>query len=75
MFPMGFLLSFGGRGKKEKDFFHFPFVPTGSQYVPHGFSFKFWGERGEKRKFFFIFPLFQQVPNVFPMGVPNHTLF
>ncbi len=32
------------------------------------FSFKFWGGGGGKRKIFFIFPLFQQVPNVFPMG-------
>jgi len=37
------------------------------------FSFKFWG--GGKEKDFFIFSLFQQVLNVFPMGVPNRTLF
>ncbi len=65
----------GSRGGGEEDFFHFPFVPTGSQCVPHGFSFKFLGGEGGGRKIFSIFPLFQQVPNVFPMGVPNHTLF
>jgi len=32
------------------------------------FSLKFWGGGGRKRKIFFILPLFQQVPNVFPMG-------
>ncbi len=33
------------------------------------FLLSFGGEGGGvKRKFFFIFPLFQQVPNVFPMG-------
>ncbi len=71
-----FLLSFGGKGGKEEDFFHFPFVPTGSQCVPNGFSFKVLGGGGGggKRKIFFIFSLFQQVLNVFPMGVPNCTL-
>ncbi len=40
MFPMGFLLSFGGEGGagKEEDFFHFSFVPKSSQCVPHGCS-------------------------------------
>jgi hypothetical protein len=38
VFPMGFLLSFGGEGGGEEDFFHFPFVPTGSQCIPHGCS-------------------------------------
>jgi len=31
----------GGGAGEEEDFFHFPFVPTGFQCVPHGFSFKF----------------------------------
>ncbi len=72
-----FLLSFGGkRGRKEEGFFHFPFVPAGSQFVPRGFLLSFGGEGGGggERKIFFIFPLFQQVPNVPPMGVPNRTL-
>jgi hypothetical protein len=44
------------------------------------FSFKFWvGERGEEDFFHFPFVPFKfsmsshQVPNVFPMGVPNST--
>jgi hypothetical protein len=44
---------------------------------PMGFLLSFGVEGGAgrgKRKIFFIFPLFQQVPNVFPMGVPNRTL-
>ncbi len=40
MFFMGFLLSFRGEGgaEKEEEFFHFFFVPTGPQCVPHGCS-------------------------------------
>jgi len=42
VFLMGFLLSFGGegrgRGGEKEDFKNFPFVPTGSQCVPHGCS-------------------------------------
>jgi len=57
-----FLLSFGeGRGKE--DFFHFPFVPIGSQCVPHGFSFKFWGKGPRKGRFFSFF----LCSNRFPM--------
>ncbi len=79
MFPMGFILNFRGRGeggRKRKIFFIFFLVPIGSQCVPHGFILSFGGGgRGwGKRKIFFIFLLFQQVPNVFPMGVPNRTL-
>jgi hypothetical protein len=70
-----FLLSFGGkRGRKEEIFFHFPFVPASSQFVPMGFLLSFGGEGVGERKIFFIFPLFQQVSNVSPMGVPNRTL-
>jgi hypothetical protein len=51
---MGFILSFGGEGGgEEEDFFHFSFVPTGSQCVSHGFYFKFWGE--EEEDFFHFF--------------------
>jgi hypothetical protein len=66
---MGFILSFGGeRGEGgEEDFFYFSFVPAGSQCVPHGFYFKFWGGGGKKRKIFFIF----FCSNRFPMCSPR----
>ncbi len=75
MFPMGFLLSFGGqRGGKKKIFFIFPLFQQVPNVFPMSFLLSFGGEGGGKKKIFFILSLFQQVPNVFPMGVPNRTL-
>ncbi len=64
---------------KQNDEVSFPLFQQILNVFLMGFLLSFGGGGGggggrRKRNFFFIFSLFQQVPNVFPMGVSNRTL-